>query len=86
MNIVFGLIIAVVSATLVFKANWVTTTFGTIQWAESKLGSFGGTRMVLKTIGVFGVFIGFVVMTGQIDAFLNATLGWIVPGDSRGSL
>ncbi len=86
MNILIGIIIVIFSGLLTFKANLIISTFGHIQWAERVLGTFGGSRMLIKLIGIFGVFVGFLVLTGQIDAFLDATLGWLVPEGNRNTL
>jgi hypothetical protein len=73
MQIVWGIIIAVVGALLVAKTEWFVQNFGRIEWCERNLGSSGGTRLGYKLMGVIILFIGIIMMTGSGDLFF----GWI---------
>ncbi|MBN1585362.1 hypothetical protein JW899_03280 [Candidatus Uhrbacteria bacterium] len=74
-RIIGGTVIATVGSLLVIKTERIIEQVGTNSWAESKFGSYGGTRFMWKMIGLFAVFIGFVVMTNMTEGFLMATVG-----------
>ncbi len=78
LRIVIGLVIAVVGTFFVIKTTTVLDTFGTVEWAESKLGG-GGSRLFYKLLGILFIFIGFIVMTNLWNAFLEATIGSLLP-------
>lgn len=78
LRIVIGLALAAIGFTFVWKTRKYIETFGSIDWADAKLGG-GGTNLVYKTIGLVLIFIGFIVATNMWNAFLEATLGSIFP-------
>ncbi|MBI5621876.1 hypothetical protein HY933_03370 [Candidatus Falkowbacteria bacterium] len=67
MKIFFGLLIIGFSFLITWKAEWILQNFGGNAWAEAKLGSSGGSRLFYKLIGVVGIFLGLLVMTGLIQ-------------------
>lgn len=82
MNLVFriliGLGIATVGAFIVIRTKKILDWFGPIGWAEQKLGG-GGSALMYKVIGLIACFIGLIVATDLWNAFLEATLGSIIP-------
>lgn len=62
----------------VWKTRTIISTFGSIDWADQKLGG-GGTQLMYKFIGLIIIFTGFMVTTNLWDAFLEATLGSLFP-------
>jgi len=78
-RILIGLLIVAISSGLIIKTEWVVENFGTNAWAEAKLGTSGGTRLMVKFLGLAGIFIGFLAITNLHTQFLNATVGsWLV--------
>jgi len=69
---IVGVIIIVVGILLVVKTNWFLRFTGKIAWAEEKLGTEGGTRMFFKLLGILGIIIAFLIMTGHIQGWLVA--------------
>ncbi len=77
MRIFLGFIIAAVGFVLVWKSEWFNQNFGSISWAEEKMGSMGGSRLLYKLIGILAIFIGFLAITNLHEQFFVATLGWL---------
>lgn len=77
MYIIIGILIAALGALLVIKTEWFEVNFGTIRWGEENLGMYGGSRLTYKLIGVAIIFIGFLLITGLFNGFLEGTVGRI---------
>lgn len=74
-RIIGGLLLCGLGFLVVWKTDWIVSNFGMSDWAESKLGSSGGTRIMYKFIGIFVMFFGMLVMTGLSSGFLMGTVG-----------
>lgn len=81
LRILIGLAIAGGGAYMVLKTETILGFFGTVDWAEQKLGG-GGSRLFYKLLGIIICFVGFMVATNLWNAFLEATLGSIIPKPS----
>lgn len=75
-SFLIGLVIAVISFSMVYKTDWYLGFFGLSDWAENKLGP-GGSRLLYKLIGVFGCFLGVLGMTGQLSGFAEGIAGFL---------
>lgn len=73
-RILIGIILAAIGFIFVWKTRKFMEFFGSIPWADAKLGG-GGTQIVYKTLGILMILIGFLWATNLWEAFLNATLG-----------
>lgn len=73
-RILFGIGFAAAGIFLVVKTRTLLEFFGTIDWAEMKLGG-GGSNLMYKIIGLILIFVGFMIATNLWSAFLQATLG-----------
>lgn len=62
---------------MILKTGWFIANFGTNAWAEAKLGTSGGSRLMYKMLGLIGIFIGFILITGMWEGFLMGTVGRI---------
>jgi hypothetical protein len=62
MNIVLGLLSIAAGVVLVLKAEWFYRNFGPIEWAEMKLGSSGGSRLMYQLIGLVAILFGFLLI------------------------
>ncbi|MCW1892136.1 MAG: hypothetical protein KIH65_002735 [Candidatus Uhrbacteria bacterium] len=78
LRILIGLAITAGGGFIVARTHAVADMFGPIEWAERKLGG-GGTYLMYKVIGLIFCFIGIIVATDLWDAFLQATLGSLIP-------
>lgn len=63
LRIIIGFILAAAGFVIVWKTEWFNQNFGSIGWAEEKMGSFGGSRLFYKLIGILFIIIGFLVIT-----------------------
>lgn len=77
-RVFIGILLTGAGAFMVIKTETMLGWFGTVDWAEQKLGG-GGTRLFYKLLGILVCFIGFMVATNLWNAFLEATLGSILP-------
>jgi hypothetical protein len=77
-RILVGLLVLAVGAFAVIRTRYILDFFGTIDWAEAKLGG-GGSNLMYKVIGIILCLIGIIVATNLWDAFLQATLGSVLP-------
>ena len=71
-RIFIGLIIVGLGYLLVWKTRFFVETFGESGTVNNFLGS-SGTYLLVKAIGIFGMFVGFIVIVGLQDNFL----GWL---------
>lgn len=78
LRVIIGLLVSGVGVYMVLRTETILGFFGTVDWAERKLGG-GGSRLFYKLIGLVFVFVGFMVATNLWNAFLQATLGSIIP-------
>lgn len=82
-KIIGGLIIGTLGFLMIWKTDWIVQNFGTNSWAESKLGSSGGTRLMYKLIGLIIILYAILMITDLSDEFLMATIGKIFTAGSR---
>ncbi|HWR00184.1 MAG TPA: hypothetical protein VN397_05070 [Candidatus Methylomirabilis sp.] len=78
LRIIIGLGITGVGAFFVIRTRVILGFFGPFEWAERKLGG-GGSNLFYKLLGIVVCIIGIIVTTNLWNAFLEATLGGIVP-------
>ncbi|MCC7357752.1 hypothetical protein IT408_04605 [Candidatus Uhrbacteria bacterium] len=77
-RILIGLLLVIIGFIIVWKTRRFIETFGSIPWADAKLGG-GGTSLMYKFIGIVMIFLGFLWATNLWNSFLEATLGSIIP-------
>lgn len=77
MRYIIGIILVLAGVALVLKTEWFVQNFGTNAWAEEKLGTSGGSRLMYKLIGIAFIFFGFLAITNLIGGFLTGTIGKI---------
>ena len=63
-------IIIAIGAILVIKTEWFYSFIGPIEWAETHIGTEGGTRMFIKLIGILLIGGSFLWITGGLQAIL----------------
>ena len=78
LRILIGAILVVLGAAVVIRTNVVMDFFGSMDFADKYLGG-GGSRLMYKLIGILVCFIGFMYATNLWTAFLQATLGSLLP-------
>ena len=76
------IIIGILMIALGFMMNWKTEAIvqftGYNAWAEDKLGTLGGTRLLTKLIGLIMIFGGLLAITNMHQAFLQGTIGTLL--------
>ena len=75
MHYIVGLLGAAIGLGMILKTEWLVENFGTSSWAEEKMGSSGGSRLLYKLIGLALIFIGFLLITNLFQGFLLGTIG-----------
>lgn len=78
MRYFIGVLMVLVGVGMILKTEWLLQNIGTNDWAEAKLGTSGGSRLLYKFIGLVLIFIGFMLVTNLFQGFLEATLGRIL--------
>ncbi len=74
-RVIIGFLLAGAGFVLVWKAEWFHVNFGTIGWAEEKMGSMGGSRLLYKLIGLLFLLIGFLAITNLHQQFFVSVFG-----------
>jgi len=74
-RIIGGIVAVALGMHLVIKTEWYLQNFGTIDWAEQKFATSGGSRMFYKLIGIIIIMIGFLAATGMLGGLLMGTVG-----------
>ncbi len=78
LRVLLGLAIAALGSFIVIRTHLMVDVLGSVEWAERKLGG-GGTNLAYKAAGLVFIFVGFMVATNLWSAFLEATLGSLLP-------
>ena len=83
-RVLAGMFIVFIGTLLVIKSEWFLQNFGTIAWAEEKLGMDGGTRLFYKLLGVIVCLVGIMMATGLLGPALIGSVGKLfVPPEAR---
>lgn len=64
-----------VGALMIIKTESIIQSVGTSDWAETKFGTSGGTRMMYKIIGIIIIILSLMGLTGQLGGFVLAVFG-----------
>lgn len=72
-----GIVATLIGVGMILKTEWLIENFGTSAWAEEKMGTSGGSRMLYKLIGLGLIFVGFMLITNMFQSFLMGTIGRI---------
>ncbi len=68
LGIAFGVV-------LIIKTEWFVQNFGTNEWAETHLGTSGGSRLLYKLIGLVIIIIAMLGVTGLLGPLILSTVG-----------
>ena len=78
-RIVLGIGIPIAGFFVVKKSEDLVGFVGKSWWAERKLGTYGGTGTVIKTVGIIANFVGFSILVGLHTALLEFIVGIFIP-------
>ena len=73
-RIIVGFLMAAAGFMIVWKTDRVYRAIGRLPFGEKIFGS-GGTRFLLKLIGLILIFVGFLVITNLHTKILEAIFG-----------
>ncbi len=73
-----GLLLIGAGVAAIMYTEWIISNVGTNEWAESKFATFGGSRMLYKLMGLGAIFIGFVMIFGMSQGFMQAIFGRLI--------
>lgn len=79
MHYFIGVLLVATGIGMIVKTEWIIQNFGTSAWAEEKLGTSGGSRLLYKLIGLVLILVGFLLVTNLFEGFLLGTIGRIFP-------
>ncbi len=74
-NFFISLLIIIFGFLITWKTNWIVENFGRNDWAEQKLGSEGGSRLVYMLIGISIMIFGALLMTGLMEGVIFGIFG-----------
>jgi hypothetical protein len=74
LRVIGGILLILAGLPFVLKTQWFLQNFGSVAWAEAKLGS-GGTWLFYKLIGIGISLIGILMATGLLGGLLIGTVG-----------
>lgn len=86
MSIFVGIILILAGFLLVWKTHPIVDFTGHSDWAESHLGTEGGTYLLVKLVGILAIFFGLLAITGLYQGFLESTVGALLAPQAPGSL
>lgn len=62
MNVIIGLVAAIIGIVLVIGTETVLKMFGRMNFAEKFFSTSGGSRWIYKLIGIGFIFLGFIII------------------------
>jgi hypothetical protein len=74
MRYLLGIIFIGVGFLITWKANTVMSIFGRIGWAETHLGTEGGSRLFYRLLGLLIIILSFAYMSGCIEGFITSVI------------
>jgi len=77
---IFGIILVGLGAALVVKTYAMHVFFGDLPFAEKYLGTFGGSVLAYKLIGLIMIFFFFFLTFGLFGSFIRAVLPEVLFG------
>lgn len=72
---IIGVLAIALGTVLIIYTEWFVDNFGRSSWAESHLGSEGGTRLLYKLIGLAFILLAFMTMTGITQGIILGIFG-----------
>lgn len=75
MTYFFGIGGIILGVVLIIKTEWFVQNFGASDWAETHLGTSGGTRLMYKLIGIAMILLAMMGMTGMLGQVIISIFG-----------
>ncbi|MFH1889987.1 MAG: hypothetical protein ABIJ91_00220 [Candidatus Kuenenbacteria bacterium] len=80
MKYLFSFLAIIAGFCLVKYANNIANSFGRSAWAEHYFGSYGGTRLLIKTIGILFIIGALLVISGLMNTLLYSIFSSTIGG------
>ena len=80
MKYFYAFLVIIFGFLLVRYSNWLVNNVGYIDSAEHYLGTYGGTRLMWKLIGVLFIVGAFLVISGIMNNILISIFGRLGTG------
>ena len=80
MKYFYAFLVIIFGFLLVRYSNWLVNNFGYIDSAEHYLGTYGGTRLIWKLIGVLFIVGALLVISGIMNNILISIFGRLGTG------
>ena len=80
MKYFYAFLVIISGFLLVRYSNWLVNNFGYIDSAEHYLGTYGGTRLMWKLIGVLFIVGALLVISGIMNNILISIFGRLGTG------
>lgn len=77
LRILLGLALVAIGFVFVWKTAWFQQNVGSISWAEEKMASMGGSRLMYKLIGLLVIIVGFLIVTNMYRSAFIGAFGWL---------
>jgi len=74
-RIFLGIIMTIIGFMMAWKTEALISFTGLSGWAEDKMRTMGGTRLMYKLIGIGMIFAGMLAITNMHQGFLQGTIG-----------
>ncbi len=75
MTIVIGILAIILGVLFVAKSEWLVINFGSNEWAETHMGTSGGSRLMYKLIGIGIIIASVLIMTGMGQEIFLSIMG-----------
>jgi hypothetical protein len=75
MKYIIGIAAMLIGTLIVLRTEWLIQNFGRSAWAEQHFGTSGGTRTMLKFIGIIIIALALMGMTGLLGEIIIGTFG-----------
>jgi len=80
MKYFFCFLAIIIGILLVKFSNNIVNSFGHSAWAEHYLGTYGGTRLLIKIIGTLFILSALLVISGLMNSLLLSIFSPLVGG------
>ena len=75
---IFGIFLILAGIAMVIKSDWFLKNFGSIPWAEEKLG---GSLFFYKLLGILFIFIGLTLIFNLFGGIVLFVFGPLIPNN-----
>lgn len=82
-RIFWGLIAVLIGTAIVMKTEWIVRNMGRMDFFETKLSTWGGSRTGYKLVGLAAIFIGIMMITNMTEGFVEWVANLFLPESNQ---